>query len=1679
MLLDTDTLCERFPGPAQDADEFAGRLRRLQRLWLAECDGELLANWSEARQKIRELRNTHRDPAQRRKALDDWLALRSITRPGGFELLVTHFFKEEQKLRWAEPIRQLIASTYEAENWRAPLADTRIAEVVAKRIERALSYGDLVVMSTRSFGDQSEDQYTAVPGLGGGHGYSVVGVERTDATTTIVLENPWSAPPMRADGTPRPPIAGIEYGERGIVKVDIAHLNKFDALAFEGPGAHVLYGPDPEHPLPGTPPDPYHPPDDERTTDEESTTDDESTGDESMDISDDERMDIDDEDPAGVADADAIPPDSRMATGAAGEAAPLPGHHTHDSRFRVARLAPATVDTVWPSYRPADGRIPAPVDDDDEFAHLGADQRPEYALDEYLPEPLALDPDDEHDTFFGGLFDDPAGITLLPNPARPHVDETGLRPPDAATAPVADEPAAMLTLSRSSLTLVGDAGELITVLPTSVVRADPDPTLPSVRPDGTYRRITVDGSQHWVRAELLRDFAPDSATGRLTQRGISGVRLIADDGRPVILPGGAKVTVREYPAHGYTVIHDPVLAGRRHRVPTAPATGAGLGGLRRPPGSLFGTGGPAADDVVQGRLADCFLLAPLKNLAQHNPLAIVEMTHDYGDNTFGVRFFRQGTPVWVRVTRNLYADADGNTLYAQHGDAGPLWPAIIEKAYAVLRGRHRGYRGLDIGESRIAAEDLRSRSRPGGFGMLRQPTRLIEESVPLHPMLLDADTLHERFPGPAEFTAKLDALRREWETERDRQSAPNWPERPEEWSELAAAQSNQADADQALTEWLGATLVTEPVGFANFVDRHFSAAETAIWAGPIADLKKSAADAADWQRPFSDSAVAEAFANRIDYALAHGDTVLLGTGWFGAACGDVTRVPGLVGGHAYSVVGIERDATTTKIVLDNPHGAPPLDADRIPVVPIAGIEYGDGGLVKVGIAHVNKFMTLVIDGPGAHLMYGPDPAPTAPARQARSAVVEQPATDQPRLGGAPHETGASHPDSRFGAPEFTPDTIDSAWPSYHAAAGRPPAPAGDEDEFAHLGAQERTHYEPAGAPVELDENDTYFGALFDDPAGITLMPDAARPHPDDTGLRPPDAADLPIGDEPASIVTLPRKTLRLVDKDGRPVRVPHRHVLYRYTGPTSVRHRADGTYRLIRVKEARHWVREDLMSDFTWDPNTGRSTRPDDGGVRFVDDQGSPVKLVGGGKVIARPDPDRGVTVVVHPVTGAEHPMRTSRAAATGLGRLRRPTGTLFGDGGPGPDDVRQGRLGDCYLLAPLKNLARHNPHAILEMVHDYGDNTFGVRFFKEGVPEWVRVTGELYVDLKGRTLYARGEAGPFWPAIVEKGYATLRGGYRGYPGIVSGRPAIVAGDLRPRLRPGGFGMLRQPTRLVEETQPLHPMLLDTDTLRERFAGPDATEFAARLDDLHRAWQTQHDREQSPDWPEGQQRLDDLCAIHPKPDDMWKAYREWKDRTAVGRPVGFANFVDRHFSAEEHTRWAARIADLKKSAAEGEDWRTPLSDTVIAEAVANRIAFALTRGDTVTIGTRRFEDGIVENIDRVPGLVGGHAYSVVGVERDGATARIVLDNPWSRPPPDANTQPVTPIAGIEYGERGIVKVDIAHLNKFDTLGFDGPGGQGLYGPEPESRDDAASGPKAEPQAPPQRRYLTTLFDDEG
>lgn len=105
---------------------------------------------------------------------------------------------------------------------------------------------------------------------------------------------------------------------------------------------------------------------------------------------------------------------------------------------------------------------------------------------------------------------------------------------------------------------------------------------------------------------------------------------------------------------------------------------------RKETGSLFPKP-PSKEDVLQGGIGDCYLLAALISIVAVSPLSIMNMMRDNRDGTVSVRLYTfSGTPhvyveKHVKIEKSTVVNkSTKEDVYAR----GALWVKLIEKAYA-------------------------------------------------------------------------------------------------------------------------------------------------------------------------------------------------------------------------------------------------------------------------------------------------------------------------------------------------------------------------------------------------------------------------------------------------------------------------------------------------------------------------------------------------------------------------------------------------------------------------------------------------------------------------------------------------------------------------------------------------------------------------------------------------------------------------------------------------------------------------------------------------------------------------------------------------------------------------------------------------------------------------------------
>ena len=115
----------------------------------------------------------------------------------------------------------------------------------------------------------------------------------------------------------------------------------------------------------------------------------------------------------------------------------------------------------------------------------------------------------------------------------------------------------------------------------------------------------------------------------------------------------------------------------------------------------------AMNDVKQGFLGDCYLMAGMAALAKTKPSVIEDLITPLPDNKYKVKLYvdedgdGKYTATYVTVNSDFPTKSNGKPIYGKYGDektdgTKELWPMILEKAVAVY---NFGYDAIENGKS--------------------------------------------------------------------------------------------------------------------------------------------------------------------------------------------------------------------------------------------------------------------------------------------------------------------------------------------------------------------------------------------------------------------------------------------------------------------------------------------------------------------------------------------------------------------------------------------------------------------------------------------------------------------------------------------------------------------------------------------------------------------------------------------------------------------------------------------------------------------------------------------------------------------------------------------------------------------------------------------------------------------
>ena len=312
----------------------------------------------------------------------------------------------------------------------------------------------------------------------------------------------------------------------------------------------------------------------------------------------------------------------------------------------------------------------------------------------------------------------------------------------------------------------------------------------------------------------------------------------------------------------------------------------------------------------------------------------------------------------------------------------------------------------------------------------------------------------------------------------------------------------------------------------------------------------------------------------------------------------------------------------------------------------------------------------------------------------------------------------------------------------------------------------------------------------------------------------------------------------------------------------------------------------------------------------------------------------------------------------------------------PTAADVQQGALGDCFLLAAASSLAEREPARIREMMRESGD-TVTVRLFKEAGPEFVKVEKSIPKVTKASGEKVDPYAKNFlWVQMLEKAYAVGGGAYKKIEGgkgsaaffALTGkvddtilRPGTNEEELRARLGPVPW-----------------PQKLEAPA--EGFDFGDSDAEAVEADKLaKRALYTEHFGAHAATW----QAFIETETNHAQLKNL-STLESIQEALAGGGLAAEVSAVVMSYLEAQHV-FPGKLGSGKYSSTQ-----LGVYKKIGAAIGGGKIVVGGTRADIPGGGGDRSENGE----KKVAGMLGGHQYSVLGVEEKDGLRYVKVRNPW-------------------------------------------------------------------------------------
>ncbi|MBO0878941.1 MAG: hypothetical protein J2P17_00855, partial [Mycobacterium sp.] len=407
-------------------------------------------------------------------------------------------------------------------------------------------------------------------------------------------------------------------------------------------------------------------------------------------------------------------------------------------------------------------------------------------------------------------------------------------------------------------------------------------------------------------------------------------------------------------------------------------------------------------------------------------------------------------------------------------------------------------------------------------------------------------------------------------------------------------------------------------------------------------------------------------------------------------------------------------------------------------------------------------------------------------------------------------------------------------------------------------------------------------------------------------------------------------------------------------------------------------------------------------------------------------------------------PLRQPKLTREGT-RLRKAPGYIFGSSGvPKPGDMRQGFLGDCYLLAALIDLAKNHPQWLASLIEFDDAGNLGMWWRDDTTDEWELIRADRrFPTVNGRPLFADfSEDKGFLAAFAEKTYA-IKFGNNDYAGIVGGTAGTVLDRLLPSTVAGSLSPSRQlRLRGADNHQHnFHPLSLGPDEFRERYGYTWAASTVLGLSDGWRRDLLAVDdaythTEDGTGFPQGP-TWEPLRNVYTKRDGSTMSMNEVRQWLHTHNPVLAINLTEallRHLDPDAVSNpeisavVAQMTADLKvvESGNRLGPKQVPIARHIVARAI-----WLAARGDTVCFGGRITPTVKRGSTYRSTGVVAGHEHAFGGPLLDDA-GHVV--GAWFIDPRLEDSSP-----------HRVIEVPLEHINQFSMIESGGAASYTLHG----------------------------------